>query len=104
MERKAAFWKDPYDLRPYEQTRRASGANCDQPSGDRELVARRLPALRRPPDDLPIRLRVPVVERPSDDDPAAVVIVRFTHERRGSAHRRVPLVAGPQGEIGRAHV
>ena len=60
------------DLRPDAITRRAAGPNCHQSASDRELMVRRLLALHRPPDNLPVCLKLTFAGRTEPDDPGAM--------------------------------
>ena len=97
VERQAAVRQDADDVRPDADPGRPAGPDRHQPPGDRELLVRRLHALHRPPDDVPVRLGVALTGRPFAHDPRAVACLLAQPSGRGPAHRGVPLAAGPQG-------
>ena len=64
VERQAAVRQDADDVRPDADPGRPAGPDRHQPPGDRELLVRRLHALHRPPDHLPVRLGVALAGQP----------------------------------------
>ena len=64
LERQAAVRQDADDLRPDADPGRPAGPDRHQPPGDRELLVRRLHALHRPPDHVPVRLGVALAGQP----------------------------------------
>ena len=97
VERQATVRQDADDVRPDADPGRPAGLDRHQPPGDRELLVRRLHALHRPPDDVPVRLRVALTGQPFAHDSRAVACLLAQPSGRGPAHRGVPLAAGPQG-------
>ena len=63
LERQAPVRQDADDVRPDADPGRPAGPDRHQPPGDRELLVRRLHALHRPPDHLPVRLGVALAGR-----------------------------------------
>ncbi len=63
VERQATVRQDADDVRPDADPGRPAGLDRHQPPGDRELLVRRLHALHRPPDDVPVRLGVALTGR-----------------------------------------
>ena len=63
VERQAAVRQDADDVRPDADAGRPAGPDRHQPPGYRELLVRRLHALHRSPDHVPVRLGVAVTRR-----------------------------------------